>query len=511
MPPLFPLCPGQMGGIMKDFRLAVERADLILYLSACQAATGQAQFYSSAAEQRHSILFIHRYMVENYRPFVPLMLLLSINDFNRQRILFELLRAGAPTAENSSTETARATQKSRENQLIRYGLRQLPVHRVYKLFAALAQAGVHNRRTRSSLQDYLTWRNNEHFDAVKYRRLMRQLGRHFHLKFAEETHRFLFSPLKRKFKTELYELYRQAQYSSEAALQLPASIAEGFAAARGISRQKWLAQAPLSAQERLRLQESARREKVELKLDPTSLELTQYLLYILGLAPDLREAQRETLQQVIRHQLQKSLPSENRTSTHPLQTKRFQRPALLLDNSYSSWGARSTKQRPLAVALGVYYLFQALYPQLQVRWTAPVEDPLMQQPRGSTALADGLIDLFAAEADAILIVSDGCENEPPGGVTRVLQAAPTLCKKMPWLLHLNPVLNPYDFQPQSLIQERLLRASAPDASVPKLLTLGIRKAEDLFELIAFADFVHSGDSAADFWRRLAQGVAEGGP
>jgi len=126
----------------------VEREDLRLFLNACLSATAQAEREHAADEQRLALQFLHAYMRVNYRELYARMATLPINDYNRQQILYGLLRYPESYRPNPDLNL-NPDPLPRENRLIFSGLLALPVHRVYKLFAQLAEQRVNNRRTRA--------------------------------------------------------------------------------------------------------------------------------------------------------------------------------------------------------------------------------------------------------------------------------------------------------------------------------------------------------------------------
>ena len=121
----------------------VAREDLLLFLNAAFACTGQGEFYSTADEQRVSVAFLHEYVRGNYRRLYARMLAAGLNDFKASEIMFGLLSTGAETP---------ADFRAEENALLTEGLRRLPPQRVWKLARRLRQERVNNRRTRALLR-----------------------------------------------------------------------------------------------------------------------------------------------------------------------------------------------------------------------------------------------------------------------------------------------------------------------------------------------------------------------
>ncbi|MEM9693890.1 MAG: hypothetical protein AAGA56_15185, partial [Myxococcota bacterium] len=258
----------------------IAREDLVLFINACFACTGQREFYDDADGQRLSIAFVHEYVLGNYRRLYARCLAAGINHFNQGRIVINLLAAGAP---------AEASERREENALITQTIRRLPPHRVYDLFEELAGRRVNNRRTRAVMKAFFA-RRDPFFDAVKYRRKVKIMAKHAHLddvdleggrRAAEprvndgEVAAFLFGPPKPAYENHLLETFRRAQYTNRAIFELPYSVAAGFAAKRGISQKDLLERCRLTAAERLRLQRQAADQKAEVNLDLATVPLTR--------------------------------------------------------------------------------------------------------------------------------------------------------------------------------------------------------------------------------------------
>ena len=319
----------------------VTREDLLLFINACYAATGQREFYDATgsppgAKNAHeeTLSFLHRYVCGNYRAFYARTLACGVNDFAKTRILLTLLSTGRETVPALRTE---------ENALVRAALGSLPPQRAYKLFAALRKANVNNRRARAVVRDYLAARPDAVFDAVKYRSKVRAATTHAHLKLPGEIGAFLFADHKKtRFQTPLFETFRQARYAKEAVYRLPYTVAEGLAAKHGIARATFLAGiAPRMTQtERERLLESAADVKVTLAVDLHQTPLTRLALYVLSLSV----AERETRLVELDTALQAAARQAVRQM--PLALPATGTVAAVLDASYSASGSEEKRRRP---------------------------------------------------------------------------------------------------------------------------------------------------------------------
>jgi hypothetical protein len=75
----------------------VAREDLVMFINACLACTGQREFYDNAYGQRVSIDFLHDYILGNYRLLYARSLCAGINHFNQAQIVLKLLATGRNT------------------------------------------------------------------------------------------------------------------------------------------------------------------------------------------------------------------------------------------------------------------------------------------------------------------------------------------------------------------------------------------------------------------------------
>jgi hypothetical protein len=450
---------------------SVAREDLVVFINACFACTGQREFYDTAFEQRVSVAFLHQYICGNYRKLYARTLAAGINHFNQAQIIFNLLATGKNTAPDF---------KSEERALVWAALQALPTQRAWKILTVLRNERINNRRVRAIIRDFVASRRDLPFEAVKYRQHLRAAASHAHLQLPGEVPKFLFEQWRLPFKTPIFELMRQAQHSHSAIYQLPYTIAEGMAAKHQIPREKFLAGiAPmLTERERLRLQGSS-----NVAIHPERLPLTALALYLLGLPSAER---RERLAEFDLWLHQAAQAALGRSNGLPLQG----RVAAVLDHSYSSAGSREKQRRPLAVALACHYLLQAACPDYRPFWTQHRGHALLVTAYGQTNLADRLLDALEWGADTVLIVSDGAENDPWGGVDALLW--PLSKRSSATVLHLNPVFD----------AERLdLRALSP-----LLPPLGLRDGEDLALALGFGRLVSGKLSLPAFEQYLAERV-----
>jgi hypothetical protein len=454
----------------------LESEDLVTFINASFASTRQREFYSDKEEQALSLEFLHEYMLGNYRRLYALTLAAGINHFNQAQIVVNLLAAGSPVS---------VEDRAQEGELIAATLQTLPTNRAFKVLKMLQQRRINNRRTRAVIRRYLTHRKDQVFEAVKYRQKFRAAVAHAHLNLKGEFGRFLFNLKRRKdfkrnkgfqqqtgFKTPLFESYRQAIYSKEAIYDLPYTIAEGLATKHKIPREEFLAKIEnrMTLGEKFRLQKTAERSKnVKLDIDLSKIELTRLAIYILSLPVSERKARYDSLHQ--------AMTAAARRAVRYLPIK-FGKVAAVLDASYSMSGSSEKKRRPLGVALAASYLLRAACKTYRSFWTHPISmrRELLIQARGQTPLGEWLLNALSWQPDLVVIISDGFENDPPLGAAEVARVYRQKIdpKHRIEIIHTNPVFDAENYAPRAI-----------GAAIP---TVGLRDAEDLPTMLAFARF-----------------------
>jgi hypothetical protein len=458
----------------------VAREDLVMFINACFACTGQREFYADAAGQRVAVEFLHDYILGNYRLLYARSLAAGINHFGKATAIVRLLATG---------RDARAEHRAEEGALIAAALAALPTHRAYKVLAALAERRVNNRRARAVIRAFTAGagaRRDLAFEAVKYRRSLRAATMHAHLDLGDERGKLLFSGWrKRRFETPLFESFRAAHYADEALYALPYTIAEGLAARRGVPREVFLRRIEprLTRAERARLLGAYDRAGEALPIDLAALPPTQLASYLLSLPRVERARRREELGAALDRAAHRAVA---RTGA------RFGRVAAVLDASYSSSGSSEKRRRPLAVALAASAFLRASSRAYRAFWTAPAEHEILVEPRGATDLATPILDALAWGADLVLVVSDGVDNDPPGAAGEVLRVVRARLGG-PSIVHLNPVFDAEGYAPRAL--------------TPAVPTVGLREAEDLPTMVGFARFAAGDASLAELEGYLAARAA----
>ncbi|MFV8749393.1 hypothetical protein ACNOYE_02450 [Nannocystaceae bacterium ST9] len=447
---------------------ALERDDLVSFIGAALSCTGQAEFYGDRKGQAVAIGFFHEYMLGNYRRMYTHCLAAGTNDYNRARIIVNLLIHPAD---------ATPAMRREEGRLIAATLRELPPPRVYRIFEELVERRVNNRRTRKIVADYLAERAEPELHTLKYRRRLAKIAAHFHLRLPGEQAAVLFGLERARFETPLFEAFRRAHYDQRAIYELPYTVAEGLAARHGIARELFLRSiAPrLTKRESLRLRSHAAELGVDeiaegelSRHDPTRLAI-----YFLSL--DIAERTRRF------EAFDAAMTAAARRVAHRCKV-RLGHVALVADNSYSASGAPGKRQRPLALALAVHYLLRELADRSSTHWVTPLASLIELRASGHTDLATPILAGLAESPDLLIVLSDGYDNDPTGGageVVRVFRERLDPDHRV-GLVHLSPV---YDADAYTL---RGLH--------PVIPTLGIRDAENVPMLLTFVRFA---DGSAD--------------
>lgn len=448
---------------MDDFSEQVKREDILMFVNACFACSGQQEFYEDSFIQNLAIDFLHEYMLVSYRNLYAYFLAVGINHFNQSMIIINLLSTGKNIDLNNRQE---------ENNLITQALRVLPPQRAYKIFSILRKKRVNNRRTKAIFKGYINSRPDINFDAVKYRTKFNSALRHTHLKVETELGNFLFKGWKdSKFTIPIFDYFQKAHYSKEAIYNLPFTVAEGLASKWKIPRDVFMKKikSQMTFTEKFRMQDSANQLKVNLDIDLKKMPLTKLVLYILSFDTQERLQRFDEFEEAL-----------NSSAKYVLKNNviKLGKVAAVLDCSYSTSGSHEKQKRPLGIALAINYLLKNSATEYKSFWTIPNEYDLLVKAKGQTDIASPLIDALEWNPDTVIIISDGYDNSPIGGVEELMRVYKNkiekkLSKKIQ-IIHLNPVFSSENYLPKSLSKY--------------IVTLNLREAEDLFLMLNFARF-----------------------
>lgn len=491
----------------------VAQEDLVLFINACFACTGQSEFYGPREDQSVSIRFLHEYILGNYRRLYARTLAAGVNHFNQALIIQNLLLAGAP---------ADRTQRTEEGELILAALLSLPPQRAYHLFRDLRRLRCNNRRTRGVFAAYLARRPDLNFDAVKYRAHVRAVAAHAHLRLPEEVGSFLFVGPRQKssYRTPLFESFRRAFYAAEAVYDLPYTIALGLSRKHRIPPDVFLSRigGQMTMGEKLRLLQTADRQEVpEIDIDLARAPLTKLCLYLLARPLEERRSRAAEFAAALRGSALRAVQQGGRSAA----STRLGRVVAILDRSYSASGSDEKRRRPLAVALAASQILRTVAREYRAIWTPGLRaalasndgavprtddalDPsllgaeyeLLVQAQGQTALAEPLLHALALQPDLIVVVSDGFENDPPAACDAIVRAFRQHIdrKRAVSIVHANPVFDSDRFMPRAL--------------GPSIATIGLRDAEDLLTMLGFARFADGSAPLSELEQYLAERVPQ---
>ncbi len=393
-----------------------EKEALLEFISSCFSATGQGEFYNTPDEQREAIFAVHKPMMAKYREFYALLLVSSINDFNKQVIIYNLLKSGKGINGN---------QKWTENELVYQCLNSMTPPRAYRTLAMLARMRVNNSRTRWLVEKFLGSRRDIAFDAVKYRNLIKRILEHTHIHTDSEVFDFMFGKV-RSYSNKLLRTYQEAKSDPEKLYELPYTVAEGFASLHGIPRDEFLSkiQGQMTRGERNRLQESGKKAGVQIAVDWRKFDLVKlfkYLRVIDELPGDIDQIIQRTAGRIV-------LPEYIQNG----------KVALVLDNSLSASGSQEKKNHPIAVG-------EALSAVFRTKCSDYIEVLVNGERRGalcpvggSTALGIAVLNAIKLKPTHLVIVSDGYENAPAGLTAQVLRAYRKINDDLK-VYHFNPV------------------------------------------------------------------------
>jgi hypothetical protein len=355
-----------------------------------------------------------------------------------------------------------------ETRVIEYLVDSLPPQRLFKLFVALQQGRVNNRRTRRLILRSILGSGKLAFWAVKYRAKLRAALRHAFgsgiangvkeltskatltsdetIRLSRLLEKYLPAKADRDtvYQSLCFILGGQREYTVPLLRALVAArthLAQGAALpveVLGGIRSRFHKDTPhsrvlelanqagsITEGQKLAMQRSAARQDVELTFDPTRADMAR--LYVFALEFEMTGAIRTALDDKA-HKIAELLPF------------RYQRVGIVVDTSASMAGTEQGKNRPLAIALALRDILAASANQATVRATQGMFDANgIVRPAGDTSLAEALVDVLQDDLDAVYILTDGYENAPAGRVDEVVRALRQLGIATP-LYQVTPVL-----------------------------------------------------------------------
>ena len=162
----------------------------------------------------------------------------------------------------------------------------------------------------------------------------------------------------------------------------------------------------MTTQEKLLLQEKAKKEEVEIKIDFSKYDLRKLLLYL-----RVAEKKPEEIEFIIRKAIRKITKNIS---------FRFNKIRVVLDNSASSYGSEERKYHPIATAQAISMVLNELSEDFKEYRTYESND-LLAPCVGASNLAIPLIKALKDKPEAVFILSDGYENQPAGACEQVIK------------------------------------------------------------------------------------------
>jgi hypothetical protein len=450
------------------------------FLDVASTSLGRATHYNSREQQEAAERSNHAQLFGFDRDLYALMLLVpGISDRARQLGIRTLLG-------NPRNEAAGMLDVEGERAVIELMVANLPPQRMLKLFAGMAdKAGdrVNNARTRKLILRTLLSSPRLELWAVKYRSKVRDVLVHaWGRKTASFLRRVLSTPVagcsvedqralarhigkyagrNARIAREcvgfvlgatleptlpLLVAFSAAKHDLAAGAKLPLEVLEGIRSSHHpqVDRRTLLAlgKGTLTKTQRKQVQREANQAGVEVAMDPrdyAAVELYVYS-YAMGVTDDIAAA-------LVAH-------GRRAAAEFPV---RYARIGVLVDASGSMVGHATQALRPMAVALALRDMLQAVGDshrtiycggEFRAEDHARLSSPSalgfagLCRPAGETALAEGLLELLdvdeAQRPEAIYVISDGYENAPAGRFSEVLLALRGMGIEIP-IYHLCPV------------------------------------------------------------------------
>jgi hypothetical protein len=446
---------------------------VVEYLSLACTGTGQATFYNSREEQVAALEALHGRMLAEQRETYGLSALLPINDRNRQLVLANLL--AAPQGRVDPDLEWRVVMAIAE---------QLPFNRLLDGFLALEANNARVRRLGRWI-----WERADAYRVIKYREKLRRVLRHCHIAEGDdpakaELHRWAFGRVRKAsdvLHCELLDARLRAVHDPEALYTLPFDVARDLAVSQHKLDVKAFTEA-YAERGRLTRKEGLRAAaRADVAVDFRRYNLLELLQHRFR-QPETAEGMADALEAAARKAAAGlRLPGKV---------------ALVVDNSASALGSGERLYQPIAAIEAAVRMYLAV-PGTEVRvFTsgpafagvsgATVRDNAAPMPRDAALRAEGASDLatplaaaLAWRPRAIVILSDGYENAPAGGVARLLQLpvvrasgiamvhlAPVVAAESGGVRRLAPELPSYGFaQPEQIALMAMLAAARHDPSV----------------------------------------------
>jgi len=458
-----------------DFHIVKEheeevKSSIIAFLDMASVAIKQDTFYNTKEEQKKAISEIHESLFRVNRGLYTLMLMLpGVTDNSIQDGVVNLLSSTTKEEEGSFLTLAE------ENDALRMLSAKLldgKVQRLFKMFIMLKNNKVNKSKVRKIILSTIL--NAEEVGkgklawwSVKYRRklreslvhawgqkksyaiknvlgkdeltltdkrlLARELGKHVHkkedIKMVQECVCFILGGTM-EYKEKLFKAYYKAREVLEEGKILPREVLEGI---RGkyhpdidSSRVIQLTEKTMTDTDKMRIQNSAKKGQVNIEFNPMKQNIVDLYVYALenGMTDEIQKALK--------------IKAKKIAESYPV---KYEKVAIVIDNSKSMYGTRKQKRRPLAISLAMRDIFKVTAKKSSVKFTNEKPNKSgLAYPKGSTSIASSLVEAFEEEPEAIYVISDGYENSPAGRTHEALSMIRDMGINTP-VYQVNPVMS----------------------------------------------------------------------
>lgn len=450
------------------------------YLNAAMTSTLQDEFYSKKDEQTKVVALVHKEMLENNRELYGLSMLLSINDVHKMLVIKNLIETGKGLSEQ---------KKDWENNLALDSLKRMGTARALRTLYMLALSKINNSRARWIARQYVKEQSeNIFFLAMKYKRMMKAMFRHYHVMVSkllkgvvgvEDVERFLFEKDLKKIKQKDLKNYVMARKDKTYVYDLPYSVAEGFRNLHGIDEKEFLEEMnkrkKLSAAERRRAQGRADRAGTKIDFDLSGDTPTNIQKFLRSdKAPGIdKEKASDAFEK-----------SAKREAKKLFEYFEFDKVKIVLDNSASAYGSDEKKNHPVSVGEACAGVLKYLSGETEIIGT-PNDAGFIVKPGGASniykALMKALKGLDLEKDNIVFIISDGYENEMQGMTHQLVYAFKKKIdkKEKTIIVHLNPV-----YAPESKDLKKLSEI---------IKTFGVRDTKQLFIVLLLSVLANKKD------------------
>ncbi len=345
-------------------------------------------------------------------------------------------------------------QRLEEDSLIVDTLPHLQVVDVLQGFSKLVELRVNNQRTSGWIRAYILGAPQLESWAVNYRRVLRKLIRHalgnpvtltclhkfaqpttaaktylhhYVLRYAKNTalarevFLFLFGQLQQS-QFKLLNSYLAARKDIEAGKGLPLKVLRGIRATFH----------PQISKHRIR--RLAKRDKIKREVTESAEDADE------SLVGWIRRYYRSGAPQQLITSLNAAIAKNALAIPHWAAHVYF-----IVDASASMQGFGNRQYNNMAIAIGLFKVFQQRIRQTQVAWigATPSDENAFPQPTGSTIIAPALIEAVKQKPDVIILISDGYENVEQGDTATVFRGFEQLGIHIP-IFHIIPAFTERD-------------------------------------------------------------------